>query len=107
MICPRHDKKMKVRMTQYGNRYFCPIPTCTVVGWEGSTSTPADVRTRKYRMSAHDHFDALWKSGIFKRGEAYTALAKHLGIKKKDCHIGMFDYETCLQVIDFARNIRS
>ena len=49
-------------------------------------------------MAAHAAFDPTWKSGQKKRSEAYKCLADELGIDFSDCHIGLFDIETCRRV---------
>lgn len=104
-ICPEHVADLVRKETQYGGRYSCPVEGCTVVCWDGSTSTPADYETRQARMKAHDSFDRLWKSGMFNRKEAYRELARYLRIKKEDAHIGQFDKTTALKVCDFVKNI--
>lgn len=73
-----------------------------MVAWGGSTSTPADKRTREKRIEAHDAFDRTWKSGARKRTDAYKALAAFMGLAPNNCHIGMFDIEQCEKVIEFA-----
>lgn len=58
----------------------------------------ANAELRKAKSYAHIHFDQLWKSKKMKRGDAYKWLADSLGIIADDCHIGMFDVETCKRV---------
>lgn len=62
----------------------------------------ANAELRKLKMLAHAAFDPKWKTGRMRRSEAYGILADRLGIKKKDCHIGMFDEETCRRVIEIS-----
>lgn len=62
----------------------------------------ANVELRKLKSLAHAAFDPKWKTGILRRKEAYGILADRLGIKRKDCHIGMFDEETCRRVIEIS-----
>jgi hypothetical protein len=38
-----------------------------------------------------------------KRSHAYQFLAKRLEIPVKDCHIGMFDLETCQKVLEVLK----
>lgn len=103
MNCIRHSGVALVpSKTKYGIKYQCPVQGCTVACWDGSTSTPVDIRTRKARIAAHDSFDAIWKSGMFKRKEAYRRLSEYLKINPKDCHIGMFDLETANKTHEFA-----
>lgn len=73
------------------------------VGCHGDSDKPlgrlANPELRKAKSAAHRAFDPLWKEKHMKRKEAYKWLAEVLGINGKDCHIGMFDVETCKKVI--------
>lgn len=94
--------------TKWGVRHVCTVTGCTVAWWPGcKTSTPADAETRAARRQAHDSFDVVWKSGVMRRNAAYRGLARHLGLRTRDCHIGMFDKYTCMRVIIWSRNIRA
>lgn len=63
----------------------------------------ANAELRKAKSLAHAAFDPKWRNGGFTRREAYGILADRLGIKKKDCHIGMFDVETCQRVVEISQ----
>ena len=69
------------------------------VGCHKGTSRPlgrlANEELRNAKSFAHNCFDDIWKCGHMSRGNAYAWLARNLGIKKADCHIGMFDVEMC------------
>jgi hypothetical protein len=73
------------------------------VGCHGSTSNPlgrlANAELRSAKKMAHAAFDPLWREGHMTRSEAYAWLARELGISLEECHIGMFDVETCQRVI--------
>ena len=60
----------------------------------------ANAELRAAKSAAHAAFDPMWKDGKKKRGSAYAWLADALGIDKRDCHIGMFDVETCRRVVE-------
>lgn len=60
----------------------------------------ANAELRKAKNRAHAAFDPLWKDGNMSRRRAYSWLAKQLGIKEKDCHIGMFDVDMCARVVE-------
>lgn len=62
----------------------------------------AELRTAK-RLT-HALFDPLWKNGAMRRPEAYAWLANELGIKARECHIGMFDVEMCKRAREVIRN---
>lgn len=55
----------------------------------------ANPELRAAKQKAHQAFDPLWKSGKMSRTGAYSWLSKILEIPPKDCHIGMFNIETC------------
>lgn len=64
----------------------------------------ADRALRQAKQRAHAAFDPLWQPRSGKRcfghrKEAYAWLAAQLGIGVEDCHIGMFDVETCNRVV--------
>lgn len=90
------------------NRDFWLCRECNAyVGCHPGTITPlgtlAGPELRKARGRAHDAFDPLWKAGQTSRDEAYQWLASELGISKANCHIGMFDLETCNHVIELCQ----
>lgn len=58
----------------------------------------ANAELRLAKSAAHRDFDPLWKSGNMTRKQAYQWLSNQLGIPKENCHIGMFDVETCHRV---------
>lgn len=82
--------------------YLCR-PCDAYVGCHPGTTAPlgrlANAELRKAKGAAHSAFDPKWKSGEMKRKAAYGWLAEKLGIPRNDCHIGMFDVETCREVV--------
>lgn len=105
----------------FGMIYICSnYPGCDAyVGVHKGTYKPlgrlADKELRYWKMKAHEYFDVLWKAKAITRRKvkpgykrkharsaAYKWLAKELGIKKKRCHIGNFDVETCQQVAEIC-----
>lgn len=66
---------------------------------------------RDLKKAAHALLDPLWRArmrrdGLKKehaRARAYAWLAEQLGIDGKDCHVGMFDEETCWRAIRLLR----
>lgn len=64
--------------------------------------SPAGAETRRARSAAHAAFDPIWKRGKMRRGDAYRALAKALGIHPKGCHISWFRADMCARVVDVA-----
>lgn len=64
----------------------------------------ANKELRQAKMAVHAVFDPLWKNGSMARKHAYNLLATKLKIKKEDCHVGMFDVETCRKVIEICKS---
>lgn len=109
----------------YHGRNYGPVWACEPCGaWVGchpGKTVPlgrlANAELRKAKIEAHAAFDPLWKRKFRKRvkergpeyrkgwarGSGYKWLAGQLGIDRKDCHIGMFDVETCKRVVEVCR----
>lgn len=66
----------------------------------------ANAELRQAKRAAHAAFDPLWQSRRMSRRSAYAWLAQQLGIAVEDCHIGMFDTESCQRVIAAVREKR-
>lgn len=86
--------------------YAC-TPCDAYVGCHKGTVNPkgrlADKTLRAAKKRAHAQFDPIWKFGFMRRGAAYAWLAERLGIKKSQCHIGMFDESMCDMAAGFSR----
>ena len=93
------------------------VPCMAWVGCHRGTERPlgrlANADLRRAKMAAHDAFDRLWRAkmrrdGIPKskaRAAAYKWLANQLGIDAEECHVGMFDMETCKRVVEICQSI--
>lgn len=55
---------------------------------------------KRLKQEAHAAFDKLWTGGEMTRDAAYRDMAKALGLKEKNCHIGLFDEALCRKVIE-------
>lgn len=70
----------------------------------------ANAELRAAKQAAHAAFDPLWSTPSGQRAkrrkEMYAWLADKLGINRKRCHIGEFDFETCERVVTICRDIR-
>lgn len=106
MTCPTHMIELVPKATRYGVRYSCPAQGCTVVCWDGRTSTPADDQTRALRNECHKAFDPLWHDSMIfaergkakrkdRRRAAYLWLANAMSLDFDDTHFGMFDADQC------------
>lgn len=62
----------------------------------------ANKELRTLRMQVHETMDRLWKSGKHTRLEVYTWLGEQLNRSPANCHIGMFDEETCRKALDLC-----
>lgn len=63
---------------------------------------------RQLRAKAHKAFDPLWQFGPRwswrrQRDDAYDWLAEQLRISRVNCHIALFDEETCIKAIALAK----
>jgi hypothetical protein len=71
---------------------------------------PASGRTRYLRIIAHKALDAFWRRGErtamaagFARKRAYKWLARELGQRVEETHIGWMDAADCQRVIDLCQ----
>ena len=91
-------------------------PACQAwVGCHRGTTNPlgrlADYELRKAKMEAHSWCDRLWKKKYRmqqaeahrRRTEAYAWLAKAMGLRVKECHIGWFDIEKYREVVRLCK----
>lgn len=66
----------------------------------------ANKSLRDLRVVVHRAFDKVWVYGNVSRSCAYDLLAKLLSLKKRDCHIGMFNEEMCHKVLKLCESNR-
>ena len=57
---------------------------------------------RKARIEAHKVFDMLWSDHPEWRDQAYRWLAGEMGLRRATCHIRMFNYHQCQQVVELV-----
>lgn len=85
----------------YGRVWICPnYPECdSYVGCHPGSRRPlgrmANKELRALKIQVHKAFDGLWKSRMMKRSEAYKWLADAMKIPQRECHVGMFDEDSC------------
>lgn len=95
------------RVDLYDKQFYRCSPCRAWVGVHAGTTTPlgslANSELRQWRAAAHEAFDPLWRNTRQRRGDVYGQLARYLGINVRECHISMFDVETCQKVIVFAQ----
>jgi len=88
--------------------YVCSnYPSCrsyvsTYPGTNIPMGTLADGDLRNLRIKAHRKFDAVWKSGIMSRDNAYRWMADCLGLPLRDAHIAMFGEYRCKELIRYC-----
>ena len=110
VICPYCDQQARYMDSKhiyhgvsYGMSYVC-LPCQAWVGVHKGSDKPlgrlANAELRSWKIKAHAAFDPLWKSKKMSRGAAYRLLQDKLGIDKSECHIGMFDVDTCKRTIE-------
>lgn len=112
--CAECGAAMFLKESKHGKFFGCSMfPECK--GTHGAHpdgkpfGEPANAATKLARMHAHAAFDQLWKDRLQSndgkpartrtRNEAYLWLANQLDIKRRDCHIGLFDSNTCAAVV--------
>ena len=125
VICPYCNKPARLADTKeiyktrsYGKAYICvDYPGCdSYVGVHNGTDKPkgrmANAELRAAKIKAHAAFDPIWRErfriksaqdksytkGMARNGK-YKKLSQILGIPRDECHIGMFDIDTCNRVI--------
>jgi len=108
--CPDCGAPMKLNRSRYGLFYGCTEWRNT--GCKGSHGAhpnglplgiPADSRTKKMRMAAHNAFDPLWNGPepVFdSRGRAYRWIESVMCLNTEDAHIGKFNSEQCAALIE-------
>lgn len=122
--CPYCGEPVKIvdsiviyKKRSYGLAYVCSAyPKCDAyVGCHPNTDRPlgrlADKKLRTAKSAAHRAFDALWRRKANQPGQnekaariaGYRWLAKQLGIRRQNCHVGMFDVEQCLRVVEICK----
>lgn len=110
---PVYVDSLEVYGVSYGMIYLCR-PCSAWVGVHAGTSIPlgrlANEELRESKKLAHLYFDNLWhrriKQGVRKqeaRTLAYKWLSRQMGVNIKRCHIGMFDVEQCLKVVEVCK----
>lgn len=91
----------------HAKQFYQCRPCGAYVGVHPNTTKPlgrlANAELRRAKMSVHAAFDPIWKEGGRRRGDAYAWLARELGISRSQCHVGMFDLETCRRAIAACR----
>jgi hypothetical protein len=123
LICPYCSSKTEyidskyVYGVSYGMIYICK-PCDAYVGVHKGTSNAlgrlADRELRTAKKEAHQFFDKIARTDLAlevgkefteiksPRNKAYAWLAKELNLPIKLTHIGMFDVETCSQVVNIC-----
>jgi len=70
----------------------------------------ANKELREWKIKAHAAFDPLWNRKISKEGcsksqarkAGYKWLAEKVGVELKKCHIGIFDVDQCMKVVEIC-----
>lgn len=114
LICPYcggetvfTDSAEIYRGVSYGMIYLCRpcMAYCGVhKGTNMSLGRIADKDLREAKKQAHYWFDQIAKTG--KKGtrqNAYRWLASKMGREEELTHIGMFDIDECMEVVDISR----
>lgn len=115
ILCPycgshAHKKSSEIIYGRdFGMAFICDnFPTCnSYVGCHldgRPMGTLANAELRKARNDAHKIFDPIWKSKVIKkRWHAYGWLADKMNLTRDNTHIGMFNLNQCIQVINICK----
>lgn len=97
---------MILRDSRYGWFYSCSTyPKCRATHGTHPNGeplgTPADSKTKSWRVKAHIEFDKLWDGpdAEMTRSEAYRWMIETMAMAKDDAHIAKFSIERCQQLI--------
>lgn len=71
-------------------------------GTRHALGTLANAPLRRMRRMAHEAFDPLWRTGAMDRSNAYRWLATKMSLPDNCAHIGRFDAEQCMKVIELC-----
>lgn len=89
--------------TDYGTNLYVCRKCDARVGTHGKGKNPlgtmADANLRALRKACHLHFDKLWKSRKMSRSKAYVWLSNAMDLPSEKAHIGMFDKEQCITLL--------
>lgn len=86
--------------------YLCVNKHCWAsVGMHKETNIPlgtlAHAPLRRLRMDAKNEFNPVWQQGgKMSRSEAYSWLAKEMGLPLSACHFGLFNEDQCRAVLE-------
>lgn len=113
VICPYCNKEAEFLTSYqfYGVNYGTNLYVCrgcdARVGTHGRGKTPkgslANAELRALRMRCHALIDPFWKQGKYSRTTVYKRMAKAMGLTSDQAHIGMFNKEQCLQLMNFFK----
>ena len=102
------NKEIYGREFRNGKIYLCR--NCgAFVGTHPGTDIPlgtlANEELREYRKEAHFWFDRIWKrpTRITTRYKAYGWLALKMELPREKTHIGMFEKEQCIKVVELVK----
>jgi ssDNA-binding Zn-finger/Zn-ribbon topoisomerase 1 len=91
--------------------YVCSgYPECdSYVGVHAGTMQPkgtlANGDLRHKRIETHRLFDAIWKSGILSRKDAYRWMQDTFSLSSSQAHIGLFSEYRCDRLMEECRKV--
>ncbi len=106
MKCPNCNARMIPRVRRVDSAPFWGCekwPTCKATHGAHPGGRPLGIpgtpEVKAARRRAHAAFDPIWEQGFMHRNAAYDWLAKALGLRRADVHIGAFSREQCENVV--------
>ncbi len=94
-----HDPERTDRLYVCSNYPRCESYVSTYPGTNVPMGTLANGDLRNLRIKAHRKFDAVWKSRIMSRENAYRWISEMFSIPLRDAHIAMFGEYRCRELI--------
>lgn len=108
--CPECDSPLVLKQNEKGDNFYgCSTDGCSGNVWchPGTINPmgiPAVAKVRYLRYRCHRRFDRMWKEGYYTRDKAYAWLAAWFKLPEDQAHIGMFDEEKCLKLLELLED---
>jgi zinc-finger-containing domain len=90
----------------YGTNIYVCRPCDAYVGTHKRTNIPkgslATKELRRWRIAAHNKFDAMWRGKKRSRTDAYRWMQKVMNMTSQEAHIGKFTIYQCQMLIKYV-----
>ena len=100
-VCPVCGREAQKVIRVFDRRATTGHACCGLRSW--NYKPLRDDATLIARMQAHAAFDPIWQGGHMGRNEAYSWLARQLGIARAQCHMSLMEREQAEFVVAAVR----